>query len=237
MKAKNKTTEAPKENNWNWVIPSDFRYSGIDYDYDTDNSNCRCPDYCRCSKIVNKRITDVDLNSITEFIHRDIISKSKKSKEQKINDTFLKYCIHRLAVLNHMYDTDNWYLSTCSGYYGEEIKDVIWEGGKQIEIDISEVINKSPNERIEYVLVKEYGYLLPRLQGKKYIEELVSVEDIAVGNEQYIKKVDSGHYNDGYNLPIGIYEFDGHKYRIIDGYHRYIAFQNTKKEIPIIVAH
>jgi len=107
-----------------------------------------------------------------------------------------------------------------------------------LQNDVREIYKLTPNKRIEYVLKKEYGFLLESLVGKTFTEREVQVCDLIVGNETYRKKIKAGTYtNENYGEPIGIYLKDTwNKYRLIDGYHRYVDLAAGKKTVKIISA-
>ena len=97
----------------------------------------------------------------------------------------------------------------------------------------------SPSEKIEFLLTKEYGFLLEDIKGKNWIEVEVNMDDLVVPNQGYSKKLTGvRHYQDHVkkeydwqpsllDLPIGIYApLEGGKYKIIDGYNRHFAVVN-----------
>lgn len=225
-----------------WSFPDSFKYFyGVEYDYDTSR-NCReegCDEICRCSKIYNERVISVNLNDIVNYIVNSGDKKchlvSEKVKEPDL--TFFKYSIYRLAVSHQIYLPDSWSVKICRGYYGEEI-DGVELINNDFQNDVSEIYKLTPNERIKYVLKKEYGFLLESLRDKTFIEREVQVGDLVVGNETYRKKIKSGTYtNENYGEPIGIYLKDTRdKYRLIDGYHRYVDLAAGKKTVKIISA-
>ena len=223
-----------------WSFPNSFQYCGIEYEYDTSR-NCDengCDSICRCSKIYDAHVTSVNLNDIVNHIidsgykKRHLIS----DKIEQPDLTFFKYCIHRLAVIHQIYLPDSWLVKTCKGYYGEEI-DGADLNNDDFKNDVCEIYKLTLNERVEYVLKKEYGFLLDSLKDKAFFERKVQVSDLIVRNETYRKKIKPGTYMDeNYSEPIGIYLKDGLKYRLIDGYHRYIDLVTGKKTVKIISA-
>jgi hypothetical protein len=225
-----------------WSFPESFKYFyGVEYDYDTSR-NCSeegCDGICRCSKIYNERVISVNLNDVVNHI---VDSGNKKrhlisDKVEQPDLTFFKYCVHRLAVSHQIYSPYSWSVKTCRGYYGEEI-DGADLNSDDFKNDVCEIYKLTPNERIEYVLKKEYGFLLDSLVEKTFNEREVQVCDLVVGNETYRKKIKSGTYtNENYGEPIGIYLKDAwNKYRLIDGYHRYVDLATGKKTVKIISA-
>jgi len=219
---KNKTSE--------WKLPNNFQYSGVDYDYDTrtdcDSEGCCDSGICRCGKIYDARATSVDLNEVVRHI----------AVNEPQNAEFWRYSLYRLAVIHKIYEFNNWSINTCGGYYGEEIESVTLDNSS-FEQDVIKLRELAPQDRIKFVLEKEYGFLLESLVGKVFIEKEVSVGDLVVGNGEYRKKVKGGTYTKkNYNLPIGIYLQDDCKYRLIDGYHRYVDLAAGDKTVEIISA-
>lgn len=235
MKKTNKKYKCAKV----WQFP-DFKYSSsVGYNYSHDCSGCECGDgYCRCSRIVDIRIIKVSLHHLVNEISSSFISSripiEDYETKSEFNEEFFSYCIWRLAVIHKMWEEHNWYVSTCGGYYGEEIDGVAIEN-HNFKQDIEELAALSPQERIKFVLHEEYGFILDSLKDKKFEEIKVKKSDLVVGNDTYHKKVNRGTYSkESYDLPIGIYLKDGEKYRLIDGYHRYIDLAD--EEVSIIAA-
>lgn len=219
------------KNKINWEN-LDFQYSGaVEYDYynarDCSSNGCSEEGICRCSKIEDERVISVNLGKLVF----EIISRKISTKENQ----FLDYCIYRLAVIHKMYEPHSWYIKTGGGYYGEEIYGVFIDN-QNFKEDVDELVTLSPQERIKYILVKEYGFLLEPLEGKTFREIEVNSGDLRVGNNEYRKKVKRGVYNDNYDLPIGLYLKSEDKYKLVDGYHRYVDLVTKDKIVKIISA-
>jgi hypothetical protein len=206
--------------------------------YDVDYSGCNgCDDsICRCSTIGSSKITEGPAIS-------NIVQKICKNLEEK--DIILKYCVDRLLRVNGLYDSKHYSLNIEQGYYGEEVAGIDIDSEIIINInkDLQNLIDMDDNKRIEYVLTREYGYLLSSLEGATYNVIKIKPERIKIGNEVYagkIKPEDCEIYNPKtHNLPIGIYRKvtigEETSYKIVDGYHRYLQFRN-EKEVSIIAA-
>lgn len=183
----------------------------IDFDYDRNNDNCHCPDYCRCSVIVNIELTRFSMNNMIDILLKNI------------NSQILKYSIDRIIRSSKLNEND-FNLVTCGGYYGEEVDGLYLseEKNKFLSDKISELIELSDIDKIKYVLNLEYGHLLDVV--KESID--FSIENINMNNinfqDDYRKKIDvtENFYDEKFQLPRGIFVKSGDRYRLIDGYHR-----------------
>lgn len=92
---------------------------------------------------------------------------------------------------------------------------------------------------IEDTLTFEYGYVLEKLQNKKYIIfEKIPFSQLKIGNEDYYEKLSKGsnEYELIPGLPVGLYlKRDDGTYRLVDGYHRLVSL-DKEKSYTIIVA-
>lgn len=197
----------------------------LDYDYETTDCNGKCDDYCRCNKIIDLEIKGVYLSYILDKLDGDEIDK---------------YCFDRILRLNKIYDTRLWGISTTSGYYGEEIEGANFSDEEKMFSEILKIQRlKSLKSKIEFILNTEYGYILDCLKGCKYKIQTIKKSDVQLNNKNYYNKIDKDAYPSDWNeegLPIGIYTgTSSGGYRIIDGYHRFVANKNS--EIRAIVAY
>jgi len=93
------------------------------------------------------------------------------------------------------------------------------------------------NQVVEFLLTKEYGFLLDHVQKCEWEIKEVDAADLVIPNTHYAGKVSNTQIYKDHNLPIGIYvEKDG-KYSLVDGYHRYIELvvQQKDNKVKIIV--
>jgi hypothetical protein len=219
-------------------IENNFLYSGAEYEYDgrecPDDCECKNGGYCRSNYYVNLRMKNIDLRRIREhFLEKT--AKTKGRIETK-NIDFIHYCVDRLLRINKVYLTDNWSISTSHGYYGDEIDQIDLSNFGLIKEKIIQIIQLTPNKRIEFILNEEYGFLIDKVKDKNWGIINAKIEDIRMGSEEYRKKADTGIYDEKSDLPIGVYVKEGNFYRIIDGYHRFIA-NKDKKNVEIIVGN
>lgn len=193
-----------------------FNWSGVRIDYDTDTSDCtdECS-YCSHSRIENTEIRSIN---VMEMAH-DIYS----GESSVVN----KYCIDRIFALHikEITNKNNWNIKVGDGYYGEEINGVCLDDdlANIIQGEIDHVTNlKSVEDKINWLLMAEYGFILDELQGKKYRFITVKKSDLTY-NQDYRKKIDNKYasqYDEHYKLARGICVKKGDRYRLIDGYHR-----------------
>lgn len=213
---------------------------GYDYHYDVEVSydeerHCRqegCEGICRCSTLENLEVVKApDIRYLVSSLFK-----------YKTKDTILQYCLDRLFRLAKMDDPNMYYASASRGYYGEEVGDVSFNG----EIGLIQKVNNlllktNDNDRVEFVLLEEYGHLLPKMNGLSYFVEEVDTNDIKIPNQTHLQKVDKdkvnmyeGQISDEY--PMCVCMKEGDYYSLIDGYHRLVAAKNIGKKKVLILS-
>ena len=216
-------------------IDKTFSYGVLGYDFDTDTSGCTCgDDYCRCGRVTNLRLTRIDVhNFIDELL-------SKECSEM------LQYCVGRIVIHSGVIDEGSWKLIVTHGYYGEEV-----DGG-MLDRNIAKKLKttlqflermQSDKDMLFYALTQEYGYIIERLQKcKKFSIEKVKKCKIVIGQKDHYSKLNSKAMDayaklieDDYDLPLALCLKEGDEYRIIDGYHRVAAFNNSKRRVLKII--
>lgn len=229
----------------------DFKYC-VEYDYyvHRDCESNGCDSICRCGLIQNAHVVSVNVsqmvNALKDANFDSSISSKRNSKINSvlgnITDDIDHYTIDRILRINKVFDKSNWEVQVCSGYYGQEVDDVILDDSlaQKIEVQLEEALSIiNLNKRIEYLLTLEYGHILPELKDKDY--KIVSVErdSIIFGSDTNKNKVaseDLQHYNDkNYDSIRGIVSLKSDKYRLIDGYHRCFASEN--RLIKVLLNH
>jgi len=238
----NKTTKKNSvvimKNNLPEISNYNFNYY-VDYDYDTvRNCGSNCSDgICRCRKIINFKMTGLDINAlIKDWMSR--IFTNKKEKYYKADTDIFEYALDRIwSYYIKKYSMDDLFsYSIMNGYYGEEVRFISLY--KYDIADKFDSITKLNNDLlIEETLMVEYGYLLDRLDGCHYEIDEVELSSIKIHNTDYY---DDGLNRDliemykNYNYFIALIDED---YRLIDGYHRVTAAKEAKREfVPIIKA-
>jgi hypothetical protein len=150
------------------------------------------------------------------------------------------YTIDRILRINKVYEPSNWEVQVCGGYYGEEIDDIILEDS--VAQKIEEQLDKAfsiidLSERVEYLLMLEYGKILPELENRQYSIETVERDSIIFGSDEHYRKVNTKnleHYSDKvYHGIRGIALVKDDRFRLIDGYHRSSTSENMKIQLLI----
>lgn len=192
----------------------------VDYDY--DRSGCTCNDYiCRCTTITHTWIDNINICEVIDDLYRKYAIS-----ENEID----KYCFDRICYVFKIYDKDNYYVETGAGYYGEEIYGVWFENEEKIVNAYNGLCKLNTNlEKIQYCLTLEYGYLIDCVKSATSASVVqVSPIEIHLPQNEYFKKVNDEICDEYKNreLPIGVCVKHENQYRLIDGYHRFVANKN-----------
>ena len=233
------------------IVGVSFKYH-TNYDYDAyrdcNAHGCDEEGICRCETLENAHVVTVDIPSICNEIYNSIFDNSLSSKRNSAINSILGgvskeidiYTIDRILRINKAYEPSNWEVQVCGGYYGQEIDDVLLENSvaQKIEDQINEALSIIDlTSRIEYLLMLEYGNILPALQGRQYSLETVERDSIIFGSDEHYRKVNTkslDHYSDkNYQGIRGIALFKDGKFRLIDGYHRSSTSENIKIQLLI----
>lgn len=233
------------------MLKLDFK-DNLKYDYITKR-NCRenggCIDgICRCSRIHNAKVINVDFQGITSKIYDSYFDNSKSSKRSTTINSVLYgidkqidlYTIDRILRSHKIWKNESWEINIIYGYYGQEIEsiNINKELSQEIKQDIDNVFNIDDlTKRIEYLLNLEYGYLLPELKGCKYNLVNIDKNDIIFGSQDHLNNLEKlEYYNDlNYNNIRGIVIKNDNKWRLIDGYHR--VFSTNQKSVKVLNAY
>jgi hypothetical protein len=225
-------------------------YYSTQYDYDTEyscydeDSSCNQEGVCRCGYICNARVTDVNMRSVTEQIYKQFvdIDSLQGKRDARLSDIFSggpevdKYCINRIITHYQVWNVDNWKVNISNGYYGNEIDDVSLNDIilTQVSRDCSDMMQLSSiGDKLRLVLTLEYGYILDDIRVSDF--DIISIKkdeiDFKKLNQNHIENVrkeDLSFYSsDKYVLPRGVVRRSGDKYKIIDGFHRITASDET----------
>jgi hypothetical protein len=201
----------------------------IDYDY--DRSGCTCDeDICRCTTIEDRWINNIDVNQV----------KSKLYNQHKTQNSIInEYCFDRICHIFKIYDKDCYEIEVVNGYYGEEIEG-IWFNNEE---EVFNAYNKlcqldSDIEKIKYCLELEYGYLIDSVKSAVKMKLIdVSPNEIYLPQMEYFKRIDKDVV-DAYKrtaLPIGVCVKNDNHYKLIDGYHRFVATKDREKVLIIVL--
>lgn len=237
------------------MIENNFRYSvNTNHigEYSCGDSGCRDEGICRCYRIDEIIIESVDITGITEKIFKQIFSNDTQHKREKDITSILydydidlinKYCINRILVSNKVWDTNNWHAESCGGYYGDEVGDVLLndETFKKVVSGINNILELDTLEdKINYILNIEYGYILDKIKGRKYSVKSVDVDSIDFTQISHLKSVlnkNLEYYSDKNYLKDsirGVAYWNGTKWSLVDGYHRLSCTKFPKVRIITI---
>ena len=233
------------------MIDVDYKYF-LSINYGTENncseSGCNEEGICRCTTILNAKVESIKFSSLVEEIHKQHFSNRKSLQRNNILNSILysstekidHYLIDRVLRINKIFISDNWTIDISSGYYGQEIDRVClnYELAKKIEQEITTGLQLfSLNEKVEYLLMLEYGQILPQLKNREWEIKNISIKQISIPNKNHFNKCQnlSDYYQiRNYQLIRGIVIEDGQMFRLVDGYHR-ISELNCG-EWPFLVA-
>ena len=213
-----------------------FKKTNLQYivDYDYERSRCTCDayargDYCRCTTIEQTWIDNVNVCDVVEELYR---------KHSRTDSYIDKYCFDRICYAFKIYDKDYYEVEPTWGYYGEEINGVWFENEEKIFNAYYEVLDlNTVLEKIQYCLKLEYNYLIDCVESAASAVIIeVSPNSIRLPQTEYFIKVDKNVIEEykNRNLPIAVCFRDGDKYRLIDGYHRFVA-NKDRDSVDIVV--
>lgn len=209
-----------------------FRKTNLNYivDYDYDRTCCTCREsICRCTEIVNTRITQVNVNDVIEKLY---------SKHSQDNSAIDAYCFDRICHALEIYNEDLYEVEVGGGYYGEEVYGVWFENEEKVFDAYQNLLALNADiDKIKYCLQLEYDYLINCVYdafSATVVE--VSTKEIYVPQMEYFRKVDKNVIEAYRNskLPIAVCVRDGDRYRLVDGYHRFVANKDREK-VDIVV--
>jgi len=233
------------------IVGTNFRYHiDCDYNYYKDCSGYGCDDegICRCGTIDNAHVISVKIPSMVDEIYTNYFDNTLATKRNSTINSMLGgitkeidiYTIDRILRINKSYEPTSWEVQVCSGYYGQEIDDIILK--ESIAIKIEDQIDKAfgiinLTKRIEYLLMLEYGSILPTLKGIQYSIQNVERDSIIFGSDEHYRKVNTesiDYYSDkNYTGIRGIALVKDGRFRLIDGYHRSSTSENIKIRLLI----
>lgn len=196
-----------------------------DVDYDYDRTPCTCGaecGICRCTEIINAHVINLNACEVAETLYH---------KHSRTDSYIDKYCFDRICYAFKIYDKDFYEVETCWGYYGEEVRGVWFENEEQIFNAYYEMLAlNTALEKIQYCLKLEYDYLIDCVESATSAAIIeVSPNNIRLPQTEYFIKVDENVIEEYKNrdLPIAVCVRDGDFYRLIDGYHRFVANKDS----------
>lgn len=214
-----------------------FERTNLQYetDYDYIRSECTCNayedgDYCRCTTIERAWV---------ESINVKLVIKKLYDKYCKNHSDINEYCFDRICSAFKIYDKNYYEVESCGGYYGEEIEGVYFcNESKIVDAYLQVLAFETDIEKIKFVLELEYGYLLDKVKNctLAYIFP-VATKAIELPQQEYFVRLDKDVIADYKNrkLPIAVCIECGGRYKLIDGYHRFVANKDRATNQIIIL--
>ncbi len=217
--------------------------------YDCESYGCDTEGICRCGTIEDACIESVDVGRLGAeiynlyFVDNSSVGSKRDNKIRHLlygsNKEFDLYTIDRILRNVKIWEDDKWDIGVSGGYYGDEIEDIHLTKLVASKIDslINDAFSLSFNERVEFLLKLEYGYLLERLEGLEF--NLVSLDRAKVifPNDEYYKNIKEEHYDHytdiNYKGIRGIAVLKDGVYKLVDGYHRMSSA--TSNTVSVIV--
>ena len=199
-------------------------YSPVYY-YDSSDEESGCQ---------YQSIDHVNLEYVIRF---DVSFFKRKYKTSNIIDI---YCLERIYKLNGIYDISNFEYSTRKDYYGDEVDNISFIKQSKLDVDIQSFLKlKTNKQKIEYVLMKEYNYILPEINNKKsWTVKSIPIKNIVFSNLNHFNNLNNEmlefYSKSKLNYPVCICLKDGEKYRLIDGYHRFKSIPSNSRKINVI---
>lgn len=231
--AKKKAGKKSTPKSLNKILHADY-HSSIEVGYDRYRSPCDC--HMGCKKCV--KLTDVNVNEFYDDICVTITNAICKNRTLTNMQT---YCINRLLRCAKIYRTDVWTANIEDGYYGEELGSVTLDFSlaNDLEKSISKIMGMDRREQVEFVLLKEYGFLLDIVKDLDWNDDFIKPDKLLIGQKDYYRHVDVEvvEMYKTYPFAKAVVVKQDDTYRLIDGYHRIAAelSKNSKEEIHVIV--
>lgn len=128
----------------------------------TESRDCsagNCAGVCRCSRITSARVKDASGIGPQHMKLVRLATKTTPLKEYKPS-RLESYCLQRLMVHHGCYAPENYEISTCGGYYGEEVSDISFSSLHELQMSVRELfMQQSDHEKVMYILNLEYGFI------------------------------------------------------------------------------
>lgn len=206
------------------------------------DTGCRS-EYGKCNVIRDFKITKVNPEYLAECCLRN-----------KDVSHLVRYTTYRIISQSALARKDNWEGDIGRGYYGQELHGYTFSNLKEVErveqalLQITE--DKTEKQLLNIALEFEYGYVLDSLQGKSVTTMHVEHHKIVPVAREHYNRLDRDQverYVEKYTekdlggdefrkLPVCVVLKDGDTYRLIDGYHRYMAYvRDVGTDIFVIV--
>ncbi len=245
-----------------------FEYEGVtekhSYSESCRESGCDREGICRCSVIVDAKIHHIDSAKAIHAIANRMIGWGNKPSKQALRDIAIAevldsagpdidfYTIDRIARLKGIHDPESYRIEVQPGYYGEEIEGIYLkdEIAEKLELAIWEALSiDCLEDRIEHLLMLEYGSIHPNLTDCVYERIKADPKDLIFASVSHLKLVKKKHasgeldhyrpnpYRKEKTTFWGIVVQAGDKLKVIDGYHRcWTSYSEGEKKIDLLLA-
>jgi len=216
--------------------PNCFGDYGSRYEDEGDEDRySSCSDYCRCYKIDSITVTPNEIYRTN--IVKAVCSEFGFSEDE--TEAIIYYGIDRILSVNRVYDPLNYSASWGGSYYGEVV-DRIEFTGNILAIDFairSFVALPTLKEKVEYLLMAEYGYVLDQLKNREWKIDTVNKKSLVLPSTEHARKLDQSIVTNYGEWPWfhALCIKDGKHYRVVDGYHRTTALLNSHESKARII--
>jgi hypothetical protein len=221
-----KTTPTPSLN----IESINFQY---EVEYDCSTHNLGGEGYHAGDEGIDSiNINSVNIDKVIKIICENL--SGFNTGEGTIN----RYCVDRLCRIHKLYSREAFEGEVRGGYYGDEVESIHINHSIASELYLALMgafVLNSLKEKTLYLLEKEYGFILPEItQANNFSLESFSLKSDCKFSfqENYMRKIDAeviSHYKD-YDGIICILLKKDRGYRIIDGYHRWVAHNKYRKD-------
>jgi len=231
-----------KRKDFNRILKNNFK-PHIHYEHDyyhacESGSDCCDGDYCRCGTVVN---SCVPVNVTNAYRIALMVAKNKG-----LCKDFRFYCLERMINCLLRGNTECFCVSTCAGYYGEEISgiELDWNILNQINYFVDELGKRKTQTHyrslVEQILTIEYDYVLPHLMNRKWQYEKILIKNIKPGNDSYrnINGECVAQYaqDNAWPEPLScLCKKVDNNFILVDGYHRYTAALKNKDKYMMVM--
>ncbi len=210
---------------------SDVKYR-VSVDYDTNCENCDDNDYHRECKLENIKV------SISPHYAAELagFETSKSPRNSLLAFLFFRW----------VFDPNDIYVTTCGGYYGDEIDKVTIEDSGDID-HFNDLLQQDRSDLIvQMIMNKHYNYIRSEILAVKEWElKSVSVKELDIPSNT-ISRADLSLYKSfGNSIFDSVSWFPGcialpssDKFKIIDGFHRLKAYLDANpnaRKIKLLV--
>jgi len=157
-------------------------------------------------------IDHVNIMSLTEWVYSQlfpendlqnpIVKKTFQSlpieSQQIIGASMLiaRYCIYRLLSHYKVWSSSVWTYKTLNDYYGTQIEIIMLHPkvGQILDAHLYNLKHKNDQSKIEYILMTEYGRLLPNIVRKNWFIGEIDYNDLEFSNSTHLNNCLQSYY-------------------------------------------